>query len=140
MHTRRSASLTPAAALLTARLCRQEFEVEDNETLCECLKSLATDGNKHRAKNDRRKQRSIFREVLHYIEVRWFSLFEGCCSCLCRFLQCLAFVFLSCRTRTSQRRRSGSEWRAFTSTAGGGGGSTTPSRRSSSPESGTIYR
>lgn len=38
--------------------------------LCECLKGLATDGNKHRAKNDRRKQRSIFREVLHYIEVR----------------------------------------------------------------------
>lgn len=37
--------------------------------LCECLKGLATDGNKHRAKNDRRKQRSIFREVLQYIEV-----------------------------------------------------------------------
>uniref|UniRef100_A0A8D3AFZ9 Interferon-related developmental regulator 2 n=1 Tax=Scophthalmus maximus TaxID=52904 RepID=A0A8D3AFZ9_SCOMX len=46
----------------------EEFEVEDSESLCECLKSLATDGNKHRAKNDRRKQRSIFREVLHYIE------------------------------------------------------------------------
>ncbi|XP_068188091.1 interferon-related developmental regulator 2 isoform X2 [Antennarius striatus] len=46
----------------------QQFEVEDNESLCRCLKSLATDGNKHRAKNDRRKQRSIFREVLHYIE------------------------------------------------------------------------
>lgn len=47
----------------------QQFEVEDSESLCQCLKSLATDGNKHRAKNDRRKQRSIFREVLHYIEV-----------------------------------------------------------------------
>ncbi|XP_056130461.1 interferon-related developmental regulator 2 [Lampris incognitus] len=45
-----------------------DFEVEDSEGLCECLKGLATDGNKHRAKNDRRKQRSIFREVLHYIE------------------------------------------------------------------------
>lgn len=43
--------------------------MEDSESLCECLKSLATDSNKHRAKNDRRKQRSIFREVLHYIEV-----------------------------------------------------------------------
>lgn len=43
--------------------------MEDSDSLCECLKSLATDGNKHRAKNDRRKQRSIFREVLHYIEV-----------------------------------------------------------------------
>lgn len=50
--------------------CLQQFEVEDSESLCQCLKSLATDGNKHRAKNDRRKQRSIFREVLHYIEVR----------------------------------------------------------------------
>ena len=38
--------------------------------LCVSLKGLATDSNKHRAKNDRRKQRSIFREVLHYIEVR----------------------------------------------------------------------
>ncbi|KAM8755606.1 interferon-related developmental regulator 2 isoform 1-T1 [Acanthopagrus schlegelii] len=46
----------------------EEFEVEDSEGLCRCLKGLATDGNKHRAKNDRRKQRSIFREVLHYIE------------------------------------------------------------------------
>uniref|UniRef100_A0A3P8SX41 Interferon-related developmental regulator 2 n=1 Tax=Amphiprion percula TaxID=161767 RepID=A0A3P8SX41_AMPPE len=50
-----------------------DFEVDDSETLCECLKSLATDGNKHRAKNDRRKQRSIFREVLHYIENEDFT-------------------------------------------------------------------
>uniref|UniRef100_A0A8C8E455 Interferon-related developmental regulator 2 n=1 Tax=Oryzias sinensis TaxID=183150 RepID=A0A8C8E455_9TELE len=51
----------------------EEFEVEDSEGLCEGLKSLATDGNKHRAKNDRRKQRSIFREVLHYIENEDFT-------------------------------------------------------------------
>ncbi|XP_026223745.1 interferon-related developmental regulator 2 isoform X2 [Anabas testudineus] len=51
----------------------EEFEVEDSESLCECLKSLATDSNKHRAKNDRRKQRSIFREVLHYIENEDFT-------------------------------------------------------------------
>ncbi|KAM6925426.1 interferon-related developmental regulator 2 isoform 1-T1 [Xenentodon cancila] len=51
----------------------EEFEVEDSEGLCECLKGLATDGNKHRAKNDRRKQRSIFREVLHYIESEDFT-------------------------------------------------------------------
>ncbi|MEQ2177506.1 hypothetical protein GOODEAATRI_004257 [Goodea atripinnis] len=54
----------------------EEFEVEDSEGLCECLKSLATDGNKHRAKNDRRKQRSIFREVLHYIEVCNYHVFS----------------------------------------------------------------
>ncbi|XP_072537649.1 interferon-related developmental regulator 2 isoform X1 [Salminus brasiliensis] len=51
----------------------EEFEYEDCDTLCENLKGLATDGNKHRAKNDRRKQRSIFREVLHYIESEEFS-------------------------------------------------------------------
>ncbi|XP_072223045.1 interferon-related developmental regulator 2 isoform X1 [Leuresthes tenuis] len=51
----------------------EEFEVDDSLSLCESLKSLATDGNKHRAKNDRRKQRSIFREVLHYIENEDFS-------------------------------------------------------------------
>ncbi|XP_028309368.1 interferon-related developmental regulator 2 isoform X2 [Gouania willdenowi] len=51
----------------------EEFEVDDGEALCECLKSLATDGNKHRAKNERRKQRSIFREVLHYIENEDFT-------------------------------------------------------------------
>nr|XP_019944901.1 PREDICTED: interferon-related developmental regulator 2-like isoform X1 [Paralichthys olivaceus] len=51
----------------------EEFEVMDSESLCESLKGLATDGNKHRAKNDRRKQRSIFREVLHYIENEDFT-------------------------------------------------------------------
>lgn len=57
------------AYVMSSVLPMQQFEVEDSESLCQCLKSLATDGNKHRAKNDRRKQRSIFREVLHYIEV-----------------------------------------------------------------------
>ncbi|KAB5567281.1 hypothetical protein PHYPO_G00230970 [Pangasianodon hypophthalmus] len=56
-----------------AREVDEEFEYEDCDVLCESLKRLATDGNKHRAKNDRRKQRSIFREVLHYIESEEFS-------------------------------------------------------------------
>ncbi|KAM6929940.1 interferon-related developmental regulator 2 isoform 1-T1 [Lycodopsis pacificus] len=51
----------------------EDFEVEDSESMCECLKSLATDSNKHRAKNDRRKQRSVFRDVLHYIESEDFT-------------------------------------------------------------------
>uniref|UniRef100_A0A3B3Z961 Uncharacterized protein n=1 Tax=Periophthalmus magnuspinnatus TaxID=409849 RepID=A0A3B3Z961_9GOBI len=51
----------------------EDFEVEDGDSLCESLKSLATDGNKHRAKNDRRKQRSIFREVLHFLENEEFT-------------------------------------------------------------------
>uniref|UniRef100_A0A8C9WD92 Interferon-related developmental regulator 2 n=1 Tax=Scleropages formosus TaxID=113540 RepID=A0A8C9WD92_SCLFO len=51
----------------------QDFLYDDSDTLCECLKCLAKDGNKHTAKNDRRKQRSIFREVLHYIENEDFT-------------------------------------------------------------------
>ncbi|XP_012676310.1 interferon-related developmental regulator 2 isoform X2 [Clupea harengus] len=51
----------------------RDFDYEDSDALCDALKGLATDGNKHRAKNDRRKQRSIFREVLQYIENEDFS-------------------------------------------------------------------
>ncbi|KAL4655392.1 interferon-related developmental regulator 2-like [Arapaima gigas] len=51
----------------------RDFVYDDSDTLCECLKCLAKDGNKHRAKNDRRKQRSIFREVLQYIENEDFT-------------------------------------------------------------------
>lgn len=32
---------------------------------------MATDCNKHRAKTDKRKQRSVFREVLKAVEVSW---------------------------------------------------------------------
>ncbi|XP_071983713.1 interferon-related developmental regulator 2 isoform X2 [Engystomops pustulosus] len=46
----------------------EDFYPEDTESLCVTLKQLATDSNKYRAKTDRRKQRSIFRDVLHYIE------------------------------------------------------------------------
>lgn len=45
-----------------------EFEGEDMVDLCESLKQLATDGSKHRAKKDRRQQRSTFRDVLKSIE------------------------------------------------------------------------
>ncbi|CAI9554671.1 unnamed protein product, partial [Staurois parvus] len=46
----------------------EDFEYDDVDALCVTLKALATDSNKYRAKTDRRKQRSIFRDVLHYIE------------------------------------------------------------------------
>uniref|UniRef100_A0A8C5N205 Interferon related developmental regulator 2 n=1 Tax=Leptobrachium leishanense TaxID=445787 RepID=A0A8C5N205_9ANUR len=46
----------------------EDFFYEDTDALCVTLKALATDSNKYRAKTDRRKQRSIFRDVLHYIE------------------------------------------------------------------------
>lgn len=39
------------------------------ELLTEKLRALATDGNKHRAKVDKRKQRSVFRDVLRAVEV-----------------------------------------------------------------------
>ena len=38
--------------------------------LCDTLKELATDGSKHKAKKDRRQQRSSFRDILKAVEVR----------------------------------------------------------------------
>lgn len=51
-----------------ARDLDEDFFSEDTDSLCVTLKQLATDSNKYRAKTERRKQRSIFRDVLHYIE------------------------------------------------------------------------
>nr|XP_020644794.1 interferon-related developmental regulator 2 isoform X1 [Pogona vitticeps]XP_020644801.1 interferon-related developmental regulator 2 isoform X2 [Pogona vitticeps] len=51
-----------------ARDIEEDFFYEDTDLLCTKLKALATDSNKYRAKTDRRKQRSIFRDVLHFIE------------------------------------------------------------------------
>ncbi|KAI4824038.1 interferon-related developmental regulator 2 isoform X2 [Pseudochaenichthys georgianus] len=74
VNFRIAAGETIALLVELGRDVNEEFEVEDSESLCESLKGLATDGNKHRAKNDRRKQRSIFREVLHYIESEDFTV------------------------------------------------------------------
>lgn len=49
---------------------QEDFVYEDIEALCGELRTLATDSNKYRAKADRRRQRSTFRAVLHFIEVR----------------------------------------------------------------------
>lgn len=48
---------------------QEDFVYEDMEALCGSLRTLATDSNKYRAKVDRRRQRSIFRAVLHFVEV-----------------------------------------------------------------------
>lgn len=56
---------------------QEDFMYEDMEALCRSLHTLATDSNKYRAKVDRRRQRSIFRAVLHFVEVcsrTWVSL------------------------------------------------------------------
>lgn len=46
----------------------EDYEGKDIDSLCETLKKLATDSNKHRAKKDRRQQRSSFRDVLRAVE------------------------------------------------------------------------
>ncbi|KAK3768940.1 hypothetical protein RRG08_060376 [Elysia crispata] len=59
-----------AVALLyeMARESDEDFEDEENEVaLCELLKQLATDSVKHRAKKDRRQQRSCFRDVQRFV-------------------------------------------------------------------------
>ncbi|XP_023676815.2 interferon-related developmental regulator 2 isoform X2 [Paramormyrops kingsleyae] len=73
VHYRIAVGETIALLFQLAREIDQDFQYDDCDMLCECLKGLATDGNKHRAKNDRRKQRSIFREVLQYIENEDFN-------------------------------------------------------------------
>lgn len=47
----------------------QDFFYEDMDSLTQMLRALATDGNKHRAKVDKRKQRSVFRDILRAVEV-----------------------------------------------------------------------
>ncbi|XP_004626477.1 interferon-related developmental regulator 1 isoform X1 [Octodon degus] len=55
-----------------AREMETDFFYEDIESLTQMLRALATDGNKHRAKVDKRKQRSVFRDVLRAVEERDF--------------------------------------------------------------------
>lgn len=45
-----------------------DFELDNCDELLEKLRSLATDSSKHRAKRDRRVQRSTFRDVVKLIE------------------------------------------------------------------------
>ncbi|XP_048190735.1 interferon-related developmental regulator 2 isoform X2 [Perognathus longimembris pacificus] len=68
VNLRIAAGETIALLFELARDLEEDFTYEDMETLCGALRALATDGNKHRAKADRRRQRSIFRAVLHFIE------------------------------------------------------------------------
>jgi len=58
-----------AIALLyeLARDSDEDFEHEEEEALCDLLKSLATDSVKHRAKKDRKQQRSCFRDVQRFV-------------------------------------------------------------------------
>ncbi|NXE62939.1 IFRD1 regulator, partial [Calcarius ornatus] len=55
-----------------ARETDADFFYEDMDLLTEKLRALATDGNKHRAKVDKRKQQKNFRDVLRAVEERDF--------------------------------------------------------------------
>ncbi|XP_036374171.1 interferon-related developmental regulator 1-like [Megalops cyprinoides] len=68
VNMRIAAGETIALLFELARDLDAEFEPEDLEPLCVKLNALATDCNKHRAKNDKRKQRSVFRDVLRAVE------------------------------------------------------------------------
>uniref|UniRef100_A0A4W5RA07 Interferon-related developmental regulator 1 n=1 Tax=Hucho hucho TaxID=62062 RepID=A0A4W5RA07_9TELE len=69
VNMRIAAGETIALLFELARDMDPEFEYDDWEPLCDKLNSLATDCNKHRAKTDKRKQRSVFRDVLKAVEV-----------------------------------------------------------------------
>lgn len=47
---------------------------QPDENLISKLKELATDSHKFRAKKDRKTQRSVFRDIIRYIEVILYSL------------------------------------------------------------------
>uniref|UniRef100_A0A0B8RYJ1 Interferon-related developmental regulator 1 n=1 Tax=Philothamnus irregularis TaxID=1899461 RepID=A0A0B8RYJ1_9SAUR len=68
VNMRIAAGKTLAVLFELARESDEDFFYEDMELLTQKLKALATDGNKHRAKVDKRKQRSVFRDVLRAIE------------------------------------------------------------------------
>ena len=56
-----------------ARDADDEFQGDENG-LCDLLKELATDSDRHKAKKDLRQQRSSFRDVMRAIEVSLYTL------------------------------------------------------------------
>uniref|UniRef100_A0A672J8S6 Interferon-related developmental regulator 1 n=1 Tax=Salarias fasciatus TaxID=181472 RepID=A0A672J8S6_SALFA len=68
VNMRIAAGETIALLFELARDMDPEFEFDDWDELCDRLNALATDCVKHRAKTDKRKQRSVFRDVLKAVE------------------------------------------------------------------------
>ncbi|XP_058932817.1 interferon-related developmental regulator 2 isoform X1 [Kogia breviceps] len=68
VNLRMAAGETIALLFELTRDLEEDFVYEDMEALCGVLRTLATDSNKYRAKADRRRQRSTFRAVLHFVE------------------------------------------------------------------------
>ncbi|XP_019579342.2 interferon-related developmental regulator 2 isoform X2 [Rhinolophus sinicus] len=68
VNLRIAAGETIALLFELARDLEEDFIYEDMDALCSALRTLATDSSKYRAKSDRRRQRSTFRAVLHFVE------------------------------------------------------------------------
>ncbi|XP_029472804.1 interferon-related developmental regulator 1 [Rhinatrema bivittatum] len=68
VNMRIAAGETLALLFELARETDDDFLHDDTESLARTLRALATDGTKHRAKADKRKQRSVFRDVLRAVE------------------------------------------------------------------------
>ncbi|KAF7665926.1 hypothetical protein LDENG_00127820 [Lucifuga dentata] len=68
VNMRIAAGETIALLFELARDLDSEFEFDNWDELCDKLNALATDCNKHRAKMDKRKQRSVFRDILKTVE------------------------------------------------------------------------
>lgn len=66
-------------------------EWEPDDDLILKLKELATDSHKFRAKKDRKTQRSVFRDIIRYVEVvTIFHVFEVMtCSFCCLLMHTL---------------------------------------------------
>uniref|UniRef100_A0A2K5QSP7 Interferon-related developmental regulator N-terminal domain-containing protein n=1 Tax=Cebus imitator TaxID=2715852 RepID=A0A2K5QSP7_CEBIM len=72
VHLRTAATESLALLFELARGIESDVFYEDMESLTQMLRALATDGNKHQAKVDQGKQRSVFRDVLRAVEERDF--------------------------------------------------------------------
>lgn len=125
--------------------CQEDLCHQDTEFLCNQLKVLATESNKYRAKTDRRRQRSIFRDILRFIEVPEPGAALLCPVCLlpsCLMIplwrarghtglvpRLLLMPLSLLRLESTRRRPSDLAWSACTSTAGHASAPTKPLRR-----------
>lgn len=132
---------------------QEDLGHQDTEFLRAQLKVLATESNKYRAKTDRRKQRSIFRDILRFIEVpeaakpatMWqlpvnspHSVVAGGCTGLAPKYLLMPLSLL--RLGSTRRRPSDLAWSACTWTAGHASGPTKPLKRCWAPASATTSR
>lgn len=107
---------------------QEDFIYEDMDSLCSTLRTLATDSSKYRAKSDRRRQRSTFRAVLHFVEVRVRTCVLVGVRPQAQPPSPVLWAPLPCRVASVRKRQSASALRCSTWTAGLGAGSMPHSR------------